>query len=65
MGRELDGELELQELRKLVSSYEKARNEGSAPLNPALEVCLFSVNLVFSVNVLNAIGFPVDFCIFN
>lgn len=58
MGRELDGELELQELRKLVSSYEKARNEGSTPLNPALEVCLFSVN------ELNVIGFRVDFCIF-
>lgn len=36
----LDGELEMEAFRKLLSGYEKARNEGLAPINPALEELL-------------------------
>ena len=50
MGNDLDGELELEAFRTLVSSYEKVRNEGTAPLNPALEVCLLLLISAFSVD---------------
>lgn len=38
----LDGELEMEAFRKLLSGYEKARNEGLAPINPALEMGNFA-----------------------